>query len=135
MQSTIDESLIASLKTETDAFDLSIASIENRLGANGNTIKVIPGIEISNVDSISLDADWNLSDWTAGTLTIRSQGNVTLNNRISDGFANITGNELLSDADSWSYNVVAGADLDSAYSLQTLNTLLLNCSRMRFVEI
>ncbi len=86
-------------------------------------LQVRPGIEIRTAEGqdLSLDTDWNLSTWRfnaqPGVLSLRAGGNLLFNASLSDGFSGTTGaNAFLvrSVAESWSYRLSAGADLNSA---------------------
>lgn len=95
-----------------------------------------PGIEIDAAanplntlnpsGALELDSPWNLSSWrfgpnnVPGVLTLRAQGGATFNNSLSDGFAAISGPGAFTlptqASDSWSYRIIAGADLTAANS-------------------
>ncbi|HUI62727.1 MAG TPA: filamentous hemagglutinin family protein, partial [Steroidobacteraceae bacterium] len=101
----------------------SAPQIQNALSAVGAPVTVIPGIEIqSSLQSgangnLTLGAAWDLSQWnfggSPGVLTLRAAGNLTFQKSLSDGFQGATGFTLLSQP-SWSYRLVAGANLQSA---------------------
>lgn len=89
-------------------------------------------------------SDWDLSSFRYGTrgvpgfLTIRSPGNLLFNNSLSDGFVPVAAtaenghsslwraplqlmnSRLPADFQSWSFKLVAGADISAANSLATL---------------
>jgi filamentous hemagglutinin len=90
-----------------------------------------PGIEIDATGSITLDTTWDLSPSSSsgptrfsegsngvmvpGILTLRAGGGVTFDDSLSDGFINPTSGKVLDPAtSSWSYRIVAGADLNAA---------------------
>ena len=97
---------------------------------------VTPGAEIINsTGNLTLGAanstaaaDWNLATFrfgpknAAGALTLRASGNLVFFNALSDGFNTSAYNSTLLDfnpllpanAQSWSYNLTAGADLTAA---------------------
>jgi filamentous hemagglutinin len=121
----------------TSGFDTTIPAGErNRLaaqliGANPGlgqqVFHVLPGVEIRTPDkataldiSGTLDlsgSDLRAADGEPGVLTIRSAGDFNVNGSISDGFTDATPNgALFADGDSWSYRLIAGADLDSAHA-------------------
>ncbi len=98
---------------------------------------IAPGAEIiSTTGDLILSSDWNLAsdrfgpDNTAGILTLRAAGNLIFNGSLSDGFTNsgdtatlLAQNTALPLNDqSWSYNLVAGADFGAAGSLQVVPT-------------
>ena len=85
-----------------------------------------PGVEIDATGNITLAQAWDLGSWprfseptaTGGTidvpgiLTLRATGDVTFDASLSDGFTSPTSGKLLDPAESsWSYRIVAGADL------------------------
>ncbi|XHR28642.1 MAG: filamentous hemagglutinin family protein [Chthoniobacteraceae bacterium] len=86
----------------------------------------VDDLTLGNIASTG-SSDWNLSssnfrfgpDSAPGVLTLRTAGNIVLYNSISDGFVSAAYNSLVSDANSllstnaqsWSYRIVAGADL------------------------
>jgi filamentous hemagglutinin len=87
----------------------------------GPTPQIVPGIEIDANQSLTLATDWDLSTWrfngAAGALTIRSAGDLNVDASLSDGFTGTTGAAayvLTSTSPSWSYRLVAGADLTSS---------------------
>jgi hypothetical protein len=119
---------------DTSGFDIAIPVSERiRLaaqltgvnpGLGQNVFHMLPGIEIRTPDAataLNISGTLDLSnlrtvDGEAGVLTIRSAGDLNANNSISDGFSNPTVNGvLLASGESWSYRLVAGADLGSAY--------------------
>jgi filamentous hemagglutinin len=90
-----------------------------------------PGVEIDAAVSatnptgaLTLDTPWNLYTWrfgadnVPGVLTLRAQGGITFDASLSDGFAAISGTGAFTlptkASDSWSYRIVAGADLTAA---------------------
>lgn len=112
--------------------------IETRLGVAKNAqFELAPGIEIQSTGNLELANDWDLHTWrydpvtgvvnststtglnadglalTAGVLTLRATGDLNLNASLSDGFSLATTAGVLQGHNSWSYRLVAGADLDS----------------------
>jgi filamentous hemagglutinin family protein len=96
---------------------------------------IVPGAEIIGTGNLTLGttsttsaSDWDFStlrfgpDSAPGVLTLRAAGNIVLYNAISDGFTSsaynapmLQVNPLLPiNAQSWSYRLTAGADLDAA---------------------
>lgn len=82
------------------------------------------GVEIVSAGDLTVSSDWNL--WSAtraggepGYLTLRAEGNLNVNGSISDGFNNATRTGTLQAGDSWSYRLVAGADMTAADMMQT----------------
>ncbi|MCE0484088.1 MAG: filamentous hemagglutinin family protein [Methylacidiphilales bacterium] len=89
------------------------------------------GVEIDNPSGdLTLENDWDLSTFrfgpngTPGVLTLRAAGNLIFDGSLSDGFTItdqmydatlMTANTALpANLQSWSYNLVAGADLSAA---------------------
>lgn len=119
---TIDAAQQAAWKTETQNFmDLHGADIAAALDTGGILgLTVSPGLEVRSTGSITLADEWDLSSWRYGTvpgvLTLRAQGNVQLNNNLTDGFRS---NVLQSD-NSWSYRIVGGVNAQSSDVLSTM---------------
>lgn len=88
-------------------------------GNSGLNVSVLPGIEIQSAGDLTLATNWDLSTWrfngAPGILTLRAGGNLFVQKSLSDGFNGVTGAAafvLPSQPDqSWSYRLVAGADL------------------------
>jgi filamentous hemagglutinin len=125
-----------------DAVDFMAAeaTILGALALDGDArAQLRPGIEIRTAGDLALGpvgdpsqpaaVNWDLSGWrfgvdqrTPGMLTLRAGGNLTFNGSLSDGFAGVTGNasspafrlNLTDPTESWSYRLVAGADLAAA---------------------
>lgn len=123
--------------------------IRARLGQTGNAaFQLVPGIELRSEGDMDLVHNWNFKnarfDGKGGVLTLRAGGDLTINANLSDGFVDghatpdaITptglpfgwtpGTVPLPDAplsdftndDSWSYNLVAGADFAQTNVLST----------------
>jgi filamentous hemagglutinin len=95
---------------------------------------VQPGIEIDATGTITLDTPWSLSGWITsptstapsfpGILTLRAAGGVTINQSLSDGFADSNTSDALpmQPSQSWSYRIVAGADLAAANPLAVVSS-------------
>ena len=86
---------------------------------------VTPGVEIDAASDFTIANDLDFSalrfQGEAGALTIRAQGNLKINNSISDGFVSAgtftatSRDAKVSSSDaSWSYRLVAGADSSAA---------------------
>jgi filamentous hemagglutinin family protein len=121
---------------ESDAGNImaSVLPIVEQLNSSsGLNVTLEPGIEIDAIattaggGNITLDDAWDLSQpqWhfeegtsgsmVPGILTLRAQGNVTFDDSLSDGFISPTSGKLVTPAaSSWSYRIVAGADLGNA---------------------
>jgi len=131
---------IADLETKTrDFMDSAAGVVRQRLGIDDASIHIRPGVEIQSPSDLVLDSDWyflNPTDsdngwryWNglgdssdvanvteSGTLSIRAQGNLTIQGHISDGIRKIPlfQQDVPEDMASWSYRLVAGADLTAA---------------------
>ncbi|MDY6947336.1 MAG: filamentous hemagglutinin family protein [Pseudomonadota bacterium] len=124
----------AAFAARTDAISTALSN------AGMPALEVLTGIEIQsgNPDgSLTLDTladtDWDLSAWRfaagsgaltrAGVLTLRATGDLTFNDSLSDGFSTLTPESYfkleLGFGDSWSYNLIAGADTASADVMAT----------------
>lgn len=101
------------------------ADVINRLrgffGFDSAPQHVRPSIEIASSGDFTITNDLNLGTLRygdqaeAGTLTIRSDGDLLVNGTVSDGFANVSREaDLKTSGDSWSYTLVAGADQSAA---------------------
>jgi len=103
---------------------------------NTDYVHIRPGIELLQDTSTSYQENINLNSAfdffsqrygdEAGVLTIRSAGNLSISKNMDDGFlseTNAFGNtyDSLQAGESWSYNLVAGADFTSA-NLNTVNS-------------
>ncbi|BCU75310.1 filamentous haemagglutinin family protein [Luteolibacter sp. LG18] len=122
------------------AFTANSAAIESRLllhnASLGAALTVRPGAEIVNstgdltlgtATSQASAGDWNLStfrfgpDLVPGVLTLRAAGDLVFYNSLSDGFTASTylsalqarNGALPMNSQSWSYRLVAGADLSA----------------------
>lgn len=131
----LDDNVIDTIRNDTHEF---MSAMNTRLGS-GYEIK--PGIEIRADGDMMLSSQWDFADWrygstnTPGHLTLRAGGDVILQQGVSDAFApgilslsELTGNpendiavdDMLQPGRSWSYNIVAGADVDAADNFATL---------------
>jgi hypothetical protein len=138
---TIDNTVRNDVFDKGGTFAGNTVAIRNRLLANNAglaaVLRIRPGAEIVNAaGDLTLDTTWDLStyrfgpDNQPGILTLRAAGNLNFdyNNAVgvrkfaslSDGFAGATYNALLLAAgnESWSYRLVAGADVGAADVLQ-----------------
>jgi len=120
---TINQSVINTLKTQTNAFMLNAPTILAALNADiDQRIQLLPGVEIRSDTSLTLSNDWDLLNWKyngiPGALSLRAAGDLVVNGSISDGIkverAGINVKQRLSTIDSWSYRLTAGGDLTSA---------------------
>jgi filamentous hemagglutinin len=118
---TLDPSsaLVTQINSDAANFMANAPALVSALGAvKGPTPQVVSGVEIDSNQSLTLASNWDLSTFrpggVAGFLTIRSAGDLTFDGSLSDGFAGATGTALTSTGPSWSYRLVAGADLASS---------------------
>jgi len=122
------------------AFGANYGAITSRLLAGttglGSIFSVQVGAEIINTtgdltlgtSTSTASADWDLSSYrfgpssTPGVLTLRAAGNLVFYNTLSDGFSSSAydatllapNHSLPANMQSWSYRLVAGADLSAA---------------------
>jgi filamentous hemagglutinin family protein len=110
------------INAETAAYMAAAAQdVDNRLGGG---IHLRPGVEIDYNGDLTLAGAWDLSTQRfglnsdiPGTLTIRTDKAMNVNNSLTDGFTD----GKLQEGDSWSFNVVSGADLTSADKVATID--------------
>lgn len=107
----------------------AVASLLSPAIAASWNFTVQPGVELDATGSITLDTPWSLygsvtSPTSAapgfpGILTLRAGGGVTFNDSLSDGFADTSTTDTLptQTSQSWSYRIIAGADLGAANPL------------------
>lgn len=117
----------AAFAAQTDAITAALSN------SSISSLDVVTGIEIqsgSSDGSLTLAADWNMAAWRfadaageltkTGVLTLRAEGDLTFNESLSDGFSDENDFTLdLGFGDSWSYNLIAGADTASADVMAT----------------
>jgi filamentous hemagglutinin family protein len=95
-------------------FDLTL------LNGSATAAQVVAGIEVVYDGNLSLDTEWDLTDDgrsdQAGYITLRASGDLTINESLVDHptSRNSLNDSLTQWADSWGFNLAAGADLDSA---------------------
>ncbi|MCK9606091.1 MAG: filamentous hemagglutinin family protein [Methylomonas sp.] len=96
----------------------------------GGSIRLRAGVEVNYDGNLTLLDKWDLVDWRyseggdlvamSGTLSIRASGGLSLFDSLSDGFkdgvissifGDIPFSDMLQSGESWSYRLVAGADL------------------------
>ncbi len=125
---TIDATVIQSLRSLLDAFmSVAPASLRARLGV-GAEVLVRPGLEVVADSDLVLADSWDLATWRwddqPGYLALRATGDLSVLGSLSDGFRQ-TGNVLGQLAgDSWSLDLVAGADPASALATAVTGRLL-----------
>ena len=130
---TISSNDISVIEKDINAF-MSTAT-------SGNNYLLTPGIEITSNANLTLNAAWNFYSTTSSTtqtpswrydgsslmpgiLTLRAQDNISINQNITDGLGSatqtlnrttsMTVSNWLESGLSWSYNIIAGADLSAA---------------------
>jgi len=97
-----------------------------------NGFTIIPGLEVRSSDDLTIADAWDLATWRYGAsglpgeLTLRAARDILVEQNLSDAFAvgqidlGVFGvvdiSDFLQAGQSWSYNLVAGADLTSADS-------------------
>jgi hypothetical protein len=105
---------------DVTSFNAGAADIAKRLKIDTDSrVRVFRGVEVRSNGDLTLASDWNLYSPTrttgqAGWLTLRAAGNLLLSGTLSDGFDGTAPTSALKARDSWSYRLVAGADLSSA---------------------
>jgi filamentous hemagglutinin len=129
---------------DAEGFAANSSSILSRLltgtpsASQASLFQITPGAEIiSTTGDLTLGSDWDLSSFrfgpnnVAGVLTLRAAGNLIFNGSLSDGFSNATNTATLLPQNtalpvndqSWSYDLVAGADLSAADINQVLPSM------------
>ena len=118
-----DDISALSSKINTDINDY-MANAPTIAGTLGQGIALRAGIEIDNASgSTTLASAWDFSALSTGTtpivgdLIVRSAGQLNINASLTDGY---TGTTLMK-SDSWSFQLVSGADLKSADTMATNN--------------
>lgn len=118
------------LYQEAAAFMTREAELRNTWGKTADaSFHLMPGIEVRSTGDLALTSAWDLASWRfgersePGVLTLRAAGNLMMDQSLSDGFDRrldpvyyIEKDYLRQDA-SWSYRLVAGADLGSSNPL------------------
>ncbi|MEO8627577.1 MAG: filamentous hemagglutinin family protein [Betaproteobacteria bacterium] len=105
--------------SDNAAFMANAANIRTRLGWSAQRFQLRPGVEVQSTGDLTLTADWNLFSTTRpggqpGFLTLRAAGDLNLNGSLSDGFSTALRTGTLQSGASWSYRLIAGADLSAA---------------------
>jgi filamentous hemagglutinin family protein len=115
------------------AFAANATAIATALGRGTDpAFQVVPGVELRSTGNVHVSAPWDLSAWRfgdAGTipgiLTVRAAGNLYVDNSISDGFFGLDASDgytlFPGFGPSWSYRLVAGADLTASQPLAVVN--------------
>ncbi|WP_229006853.1 filamentous haemagglutinin family protein [Methylophilus sp. Leaf408] len=116
----------AMLATDVTDFMANQASILAALGKGGDsTFHLRVGQEVRSSGDLTMDADWDLYTTSRagnepGVLTLRAANNLYMNGSLSDGFAGSDSSATIGEGNSWSYRLVAGADLAAANMMNTV---------------
>ena len=120
---SIDSSLIAQINADISAYMVNASS-----GSKG--LILIPGVEIDSKSTLALNSAWDFSNLSqpvsgkaiVGDLILRAAGQLAINNSLTDGFSlNADGSQgILNNGNSWSFQLVSGADLSSADNTATI---------------
>ena len=126
----LDSTAINSMQTDTTDFMNAADTVSTFSHKFGAGYELAPGVEVNSTDNLTLAAAWDLVDWrygsgkTPGFLTLRAGRDLQLQNKLSDAFKDdvitvtptftraVT--DMLQNGRSWSFNLVAGADIHSA---------------------
>ncbi|OQW78620.1 MAG: hypothetical protein BVN35_02865 [Proteobacteria bacterium ST_bin11] len=131
---------IAQIKADTAAY-MTATNIQN-VAALASGLQLLAGVEINYTGDLALQDRWDLVDWryeavpdtnvwndAVGRLAIKTTGSFNVNQSLTDGFKTIvfrfpgptagsfrttTIQDKLQGGESWSFNIVAGADSGSA---------------------
>lgn len=143
-QQNITSALINSWKQATDTFMSSVAPLQN---FSGSSINLLPGIEVRSNANLTLTNKWDLADWRYGALdnktlpgflTLRAGNNLNINASLTDAFKtdsipNQTSRQyqdMLQAGQSWSYQLIAGNDINLANSYLDKNPLTPNSNAL-----
>lgn len=124
---------MAGMISDTNSFYNANPNAGNyALTQDGHRAKVLPHIEVRSMDSSTASeitvgtADVNLRSFgllqpgRGGSLTLRSNGNLTFSGSLSDGFSTATPTGILqSDVKTFNFNLIAGADYTAANIMET----------------
>lgn len=124
--STINAATLATVNADTTAFYSGAGTTADTYQATSDGLAVIvaPHTEIRTTGTTTIGSDLNLatlSQGRDGSLTIRSTGDLNVNGTISDGFNGVATTSTLGTGQSWSINLVAGADMSAANYMATLS--------------
>ena len=113
---------------DADAFMANSADVAAALGFAGDArFQMRPGVTIESAGDLTVADDINLFNWrfgdAAGVYTLRAAGDLLFDASLSDAFDTPTSDLLTYSGDSWSYRLVAGADLAAADPMQTARAL------------
>jgi filamentous hemagglutinin family protein len=112
---------------DTNAFYEAHSGTSNYSATQDSAIiSILPNIEVRSGNEINLNEDVNLKDMfplessLGGTLTLRAKQALRINGSLSDGFDSFDPQANLMAGDTFSYNLVAGADLLAANPMNTV---------------
>ncbi len=110
---------VGEYKVAADTFMANSNAILTGLGINSQpNVHLRAGVELNSPGDISLNSDLDLlkslTGNEAGILSLRAAGNVNINATLQDGFIVSGALHKLQSGESWSYNIVAGADTNAA---------------------
>ncbi len=114
------------LANDVSSFMANQASILASLGKSADSsFHLRAGQEIRSNGDLRVAQDWNLYSTTRaanepGVLTLRATGNLNMVGSLSDGFTTASANATLGSGESWSYRLVAGADMAAANLMNTV---------------
>jgi filamentous hemagglutinin family protein len=126
---SIDTAHIQDWRTETQAFlsDHGDRIEDTLLGgltledAQTGSFYFVPGVEVQSAEDLTLTTNWDLTNWhsgeqgATGVLTLRAEGNLSIHGHLLDHpTENPFGVQKSPELDSWGFNLIAGADLESA---------------------
>jgi filamentous hemagglutinin len=141
-QSVITGANIASWKAGTADFMSHAPALQNFSGA---PIDLLPGLEIRSGQDLTLADAWDFIDWRYGDngalpgfLTLRAGRQLNVNASLTDAFAvdsipgqdNRVYQDMLQEGKSWSYNLVAGGDVNLAASYPARNPVAPNSNTL-----
>ncbi|MCQ8103515.1 filamentous hemagglutinin family protein [Methylomonas sp. SURF-2] len=129
--SVLNQTALDTIQSHTQQYmDAAYPLVSARFG---NGYQLLPGVEVRSSGDLTLSAQWDLSGWRygpdalPGVLTLRAGGDLMLNQSLSDGFVQgfidtvdfgpIGISDMLQSGRSWSFNLIAGADIGAADNL------------------
>lgn len=115
---TLDRPFISSMLTDNANFLANTNAISLALDSRFN---VSSGDEVRSSGNITVATDIDLHNEGLGTLTLRANGDINVNNNVSAGFTSATPTGVMTTGGGWSYRIASGADLNSADVLATNN--------------
>ena len=120
-------SLTGEYGAEANIFMQNAERINSQLGlAAQNNIHLKAGVELSSEGDITLGTGLDLQTLRfgaeAGGLSLRAKQSINLNASLQDGFDVLGNVHALQRGESWSFNLVSGADLNAA----SVNSISLN---------